>query len=101
MALAIIRRHLTAEARVQSRVSCGGQSGTGTGFSPSTSVLHYTEKRKQTNPLSPKNGCSASVACAAGTFTKKNNKWRKSGRLRQNLCRFTCRVCIDCVYTAK
>ena len=37
MAEAISRRPLTAEARVRSRVSpcgiCGGQSGTGTGFS--------------------------------------------------------------------
>jgi hypothetical protein len=39
MAQAISRRPLTAEARVRSRVSpceiSGGQSGTGTGFSPS------------------------------------------------------------------
>jgi hypothetical protein len=39
MAQAVSRRPLTAEARVRSRVSlcgvCGGQSGTGTAFSPS------------------------------------------------------------------
>jgi hypothetical protein len=43
MAQAVSRRPLTAEARVRSRGSlcgtCGGQSGTGTGFSPSTSVF--------------------------------------------------------------
>jgi hypothetical protein len=43
MAQAVSRRPLTAEARVRSRVSprgiYGGQSGTGTGFSPSTSVF--------------------------------------------------------------
>jgi hypothetical protein len=41
MAQAVSRRPPTAEARVRSRVSacgiCGGQSGTGTGFSPSSS----------------------------------------------------------------
>jgi hypothetical protein len=39
MAQAVSRRPLTVEARVRSRVSpceiCGGQSGIGTGFSPS------------------------------------------------------------------
>jgi hypothetical protein len=43
MAHAVSRRPPTAEARVRSRVNpcgiCGGQSGTGTGFSPSTSVF--------------------------------------------------------------
>jgi hypothetical protein len=43
MAQAVTRRPLTAEARVRSRVSpcgiCSGQSGIGTGFSPSTSVF--------------------------------------------------------------
>jgi hypothetical protein len=43
MAQAVSRRPLTAEVRVRSRVGqcgiSGGQSGTGTGFSPSTSVF--------------------------------------------------------------
>jgi hypothetical protein len=43
MAQAVSRRFLTAEARVHDRVSlceiCDGQSGNGTGFSPSSSIF--------------------------------------------------------------
>jgi hypothetical protein len=43
MAQVVSRRPLTAEARVRARVNprgiCGGQSGTGTGVSPSSSVF--------------------------------------------------------------
>jgi hypothetical protein len=43
MAQAVSRRPLTAESQVRARVNpcgiCGGQSGTGTGFSQSSSVL--------------------------------------------------------------
>jgi hypothetical protein len=43
MSQAVIRRPLTAEARIRARVNpcgiCGGQSGTGTGFSPSSSAV--------------------------------------------------------------
>jgi hypothetical protein len=64
MAQVVRRRSSTAEARVQSRVSTcgirGGQSGTGTGISPSSllrfspvnfipPVLHYTGEKKTNN----------------------------------------------------
>jgi hypothetical protein len=43
MAQVVSRRPLTAEARIRARVNpcgiCGGQSGNGTGFSPSSSVF--------------------------------------------------------------
>jgi hypothetical protein len=89
MAQAVTRRPLTVEARVRFRVSpcgiCGGQSGNGTGFSPSTSAFlcqfHYTGtplhgKNEKSNPFHHRlhnkpQGCGASVASAAGPFTTK------------------------------
>jgi hypothetical protein len=89
MAQAVSRRPLTAETRVRSRVSpcriCGGQSGTETGFSPSTSVfpcqfhstgapLHEKNEKKLilffiTGLHNKPQCCGASVASAAGPFT--------------------------------
>jgi hypothetical protein len=90
MAQVVSPRPLAAEARVRSLVSpcgiCGGQSGTGTGFSPYTSVfpsqfhsnrapLHGTINKKLiifiTGLHNKPQGCGASVASAAGPFTKK------------------------------
>jgi hypothetical protein len=92
MAQAVSHWPLTAEARVQSRVSpcgiCGVQSGTGTGFSLSTSVFpsqfHATGAPLQgktkkliifiTRLHNKPQGYGASVVSAAGPFTKKERE---------------------------
>jgi hypothetical protein len=88
MTKVLSRRPLASEAQFRSRVSplgiCGGQNGTGTGFSPNTSVspcyFHSTgaplhEKTKKliifiTGLHNTSQGCGASVASAAGPFKK-------------------------------
>jgi hypothetical protein len=99
MAQAVSRRPLTAEDRVRSRVGargiCGGQSDTGTGFSPSTSAFpcqfHSTgaplkwKNRKNliifiifvTGLHNKTSGCGASVASATGPFNEKNTETQR------------------------
>ena len=97
MAQAVSRRSLTAEARVRSRVAlcgiCGGQCGTWTGFSPSTSVflcpyhstgapLHRKVKKLIIFPIiiiiiglhNKPQGYGASVASAAGPSPQKEER---------------------------
>jgi hypothetical protein len=99
VAQAVSRRPLTADTQVRSRVSpcgiCGGQSDTGTGFPPSTSVfpchfhstcapLHGETKKKLTIFITglhnKPQGCGASVASAAGPFRKKKETTRAQKR---------------------
>jgi hypothetical protein len=71
--MAVARRLLTAETRFRSQASpceiCGGQSGTGTGFSPITSVLHY----QYHSTTAPYSSSSTRRSYQKAKFTKPGN----------------------------
>jgi hypothetical protein len=101
MPQAVSRRPVTAEARVRSRVSpcgiCGGQSGTGTGFFPSTSVfpcqflstgapLHGKTRKEHliiifiTGLHSKPQGCGASRSICCGALNHPSSREISEGR---------------------
>jgi hypothetical protein len=84
MAQAVIRRSLTTEAWVRSQVSacdiCGGQSGTGSGFSPSTSIFHCQYYSTKATNSSSSTCCSYQDKRAKpGNTAKKLRFFKKSG----------------------
>jgi hypothetical protein len=93
MAQAVSRRPLTTEVRVSPCGICGGQSGTATGFPLSVSFHRGSITRKKKKKLiifitgwhNKPQGCSASVASAAGPFTTKKKKKTNTNYIHEEL----------------